>query len=196
MALALIYIFATAKPFSTRRLAMLFVSTLLVTTPALEIFRIRNARSDALVVGAWFTLFVWSIPVLQVVRDSLRYRALSLAAFRAASAFVLLTYAFVLSAAPIIALSHAVMASYTIHLALLLRLLAVAGLIAFLLRAASIAVPFANTHLRGRIRSTSDRPKAAHDAGDLKRRPGPVKLGRMILFRPGEADAKGPGGTA
>ena len=43
--LGLIYIFATAKPISMRRLAALFVLALIMATPVLEIFHVRNAET-------------------------------------------------------------------------------------------------------------------------------------------------------
>lgn len=94
MALALIYIFAAAKPFSIRRLVALFVVALILDTQALEILRLRNAQSNALVVAASLTLLVWSIPLFRLLRDSICRRSLTLDALRPVSEFVQLTYAF------------------------------------------------------------------------------------------------------
>lgn len=93
MALALVYIFATAKPFSIRRLAALFVLTLLMATPVLEVLRVRNTKNDALMIAAALTLLVWSTPLLRLLHDSIRRRSLTLDALRPVSEFVQLTYA-------------------------------------------------------------------------------------------------------
>lgn len=93
MSLALIYIFATAKPFSIRRLATLFALTLILATPALEILRVRNAQSNGSMIAALLTLLVWGIPLFRLLRDSICRRSLTLDALRPVSEFVQLTYA-------------------------------------------------------------------------------------------------------
>jgi hypothetical protein len=94
MALALIYILATAKPFSIRRLTALFALALILTTPMLEILRVRDAQSNALIIAASLTLLVWIIPLFRLLRDSICRRSLTLDALRPVSEFVQLTYAF------------------------------------------------------------------------------------------------------
>lgn len=135
--LGLIYIFATAKPFSVRRLTALFVSALLMAMPFLEIFHVRNVRNDALTIGALLTIFVWSIPLLRVLRDTVRYQSLSLGALRPVSPFVLWTYGFALAAAPIIAMPEALNPTRGLRLGGLLLLVAIASFVALLLRVGS-----------------------------------------------------------
>lgn len=133
MALALIYIFATAKPVSIRRLAALFVSILLMATPALEVFRVRDIKNDALVIAASLTLLAWITPLLSIVRDTIRYRSLCLEGLRSVSFFVLWTYGLALSAAPIAAMSEALNPTRWLHLGQLLGLPEIAGFIVLLL---------------------------------------------------------------
>ena len=163
MALALIYIFATAKPFSIRRLTALFVSTLLMATPFLEIFHVRNVRNDALMIGALLTLLVWSIPLLRALRDTVRYRSLSLDALRPVSVFVLWTYGFALAAAPITAMSEALNPTRGLHLGVLLRLLAIASFVALLLRAGSQSGSCVRSLRQVRIRGGFSKPYATPD---------------------------------
>jgi hypothetical protein len=105
MALAIIYIFASAKPVSTRRLAVLFVLTLISATLVQAICHFRNAQRESLVVAASLTLLIWSIPPLQVLRDTIHQGSLTLDALRSVSACVQWTYGFVLAAALLFALS-------------------------------------------------------------------------------------------
>ena len=133
VALALIYIFATAKPVSIRRLAALFVSILLMATPALEVFRVRDIKNDALVIAASLTLLAWITPLLSIVRDTIRYRSLCLERLRSVSFFVLWTYGLALAAAPIAAMPEALNPTRWLHLGQLLGLPEIAGLIALLL---------------------------------------------------------------
>ncbi len=135
MALALIYIFATAKPFSIRRLTALFAVALILTTPMLEILRVRDAQSYALIIAASLTLLVWSIPLFRLLRDSICRRSLTLDALRPVSQFVQLTYAFgfvglltitasvVLSGAKTLTLGHLMgFGATTLVMALIMRI--------------------------------------------------------------------------
>lgn len=109
MALALIYIFATAKPVSVRRLSTIFVGTLLLATLVQKVCHFRNAQSESLLVAASLTLLIWSIPPWQVLRDSLHQGSLTLGALRNASGCIQWTYGFVLAAIlllPFSMLSH------------------------------------------------------------------------------------------
>lgn len=134
MALALIYIFATAKPVSIRRLAALLVSTSLMTMPALRVFGVHHAQKDALAIGALLALIIWSIPLVRTVRDSVRRRSLSLNALQSVSFVVLCTYAFTLAALPVVAVSEVLNPSRVVHLRLLLQPLAIAVFIALFVR--------------------------------------------------------------
>lgn len=161
--LALIYIFATAKPFSVRRLTALFVSTLLMATPFLEIFHVRNVRSDALMIGVLLTIFVWSIPLLRVLRDTVRYQSLSLGALRSVSLFVLWTYGFALAAAPIIAMPEALNLTRGLHVGGFLLLLVIAGFVALLLRAGSHSGSCTGSLRQVRMRGRFSKPYATPD---------------------------------
>jgi hypothetical protein len=99
MTLALIYIFATAKPISVRRLSALFLLTLILVTPMQRIFGYGNTRPDALEVAGSLTLIVWSVPLWLVLRDTIYRGVLTLDAFRLVSAFVQWSYVLSLTAA-------------------------------------------------------------------------------------------------
>jgi hypothetical protein len=163
MALALIYIFATAKPFSIRRLTALFVSALLIATPFLEIVHVRNVRNDALTIAALLTLLVWITPLLRALRDTVRYRSLSLDALRPVSAFVLWTYGFALTAAPITAASEALNPTRRLHLGVLLQVLAIASFVALLLRTGSHSPRCARLLRQVRIHGGFSKPFATSD---------------------------------
>jgi hypothetical protein len=170
MALAIIYIFATAKPFSIRRLTALFVSVLLMATPFLEIVHVRNVRNDALTIAALLTLLVWITPLVGALRDTVRNRSLSLDALRPVSVFVLWTYGFALTAAPITAVSEALNPTRGLHLGVLLGVLAIASFVALLLRAGSHSPVVHDCSgkfaFAARLASRSQRPMTAA-CGDL-----------------------------
>jgi hypothetical protein len=180
MALALIYIFATAKPFSMRRLTALFVSALLMATPFLEIVHVRNVRNDALMIAALLTLLVWSTPLLRALRDTVRYRSLTLDALRPVSVFVLWTYGFALTGAPITAVSEALNPTHGLHLGVLLRVLAIASFVALLLRAGSqsgsCVRSLRQVRIRGGFSKPPQRPMTAA-YGNLNPRPPAVARG-------------------
>jgi len=135
MALALIYIFATAKPISIRRLSALFTLTLILSTLVKELFSIRDGQSYALVAAASLTVIVWITPLLQVLRDSICYRRLSLRPLRPVSTVVQLTYGFALAAVPTIAIAGALIGTRGMHPVVLLRLVTIAGVTALVLQA-------------------------------------------------------------
>lgn len=155
MALALIYTFARAKPFSIRRLAALCAVTLILTTPALEILRVRNAQSNALVIAASLTLLVWSIPLFRSLRDSICRRSLTLDALRSVSGFVQLTYAFGFASLLTVAGSVTLSGAKTLTLGHLAGLGPTTFVMALIIR---IALPFwpprgrSRTHARGSSR--------------------------------------------
>lgn len=134
MALALIYIFATAKPFSIRRLAAFFGVALILATPALQVFRVGNAQSNALIIAASLTLLVWSIPLFRLLRDSICRRSLTLDAFRHVSEFVQWTYAFGLVALLTIVAAVILDGAGPVTAGELMRLLAGACLIALVVQ--------------------------------------------------------------
>ena len=141
------YVFLTAKPISMRRLSALFVVALILVTPVLGALRVKDSQKDALFAATSVTLIVWITPLLHVVRNSIRYRLLSLDALRPVSTFVRLTYGFALAVTPMVAMSVALNGTRGFHLAALLRLVAIAGLIALPLYAGS-----RSSRLRGSLR--------------------------------------------
>jgi hypothetical protein len=125
--LGLIYIFATAKPISTRRLSMLFVLVLISACLALRVLHVSTPRG-ALVTATLVTLFAWSAPLFQVIRDTARCRALSLDALRQVSGFVCWTYGFAIAAILVVAISAILNPTQGLHLVVQPRLLAIAGI--------------------------------------------------------------------
>jgi len=132
MALALIYIFATAKPISIRRLAALFISTLILAVPTLAIFQIRNVREGALIVAASVTLLVWSIPMLRALRDILR--RWTCPQVHTVSARIQWTYAFAIAAGLILGASAMLHGTRVLHLGEFARLVAMICIAATILQ--------------------------------------------------------------
>lgn len=126
--LGLIYIFATAKPISMRRLSMLFVLVLISATLVLRVLQIRTP-GGALLTATLVTLFVWSTPLLHIMHATVSRRALSLDALRLVSAFVCWTYGFAIAAMPIVAVAAILSPTHSLHLALP-RLLVIAAIVA------------------------------------------------------------------
>ncbi len=129
--LGLIYIFATAKPISMRRLSQLFVLILISATLVLRVLHVNTPRG-ALLAATLVTLFVWSAPLLKIVHATASRRALSLGALRQVSGFVCWTYGFAITAIPIVAVSAIVNPTQSLHLALP-RLLVIAAIVALAL---------------------------------------------------------------
>lgn len=134
MALALIYIFAAAKPFSIRRLVALFTVALILATPALEILGVRSAQSNALIIATSLTLLVWSIPLFRLSRDSICSRSLTLDALRRVSEAVQLTYAFGFVGLSTIAASVTLSGAKTLTLGHLIRLVPTTFVMALIVR--------------------------------------------------------------
>jgi hypothetical protein len=126
--LGLIYILATAKPISMRRLSLLFVLVLISATLVLRVLQVRT-QGGALLTATLVTLFVWSTPLLHIMRATVSRRALSLVALRQVSGFVCWTYGFVITATPIVVVSAIVNPTQGLHLALP-RLLVIAAIVA------------------------------------------------------------------
>jgi hypothetical protein len=126
--LGLIYIFATAKPISMRRLSVLFVFVLISATLALRVLHVSMPHG-ALLTATSLTLFAWIIPLLHVMHATVSRRALSLDALRQVSGFVCWTYGFAIAAMPIVAVSAILNPTQSLHLALP-RLLVTAAIVA------------------------------------------------------------------
>ena len=124
--LGLIYIFATAKPISMRRLSLLFVLVLILATLVLPVLHVRTP-GGALLAATSLTLSAWSAPLLHIMHATLSRRALSLGALRQVSGFVCWTYGFAIAAVPIITISAILNPAQGLHLAVQPRLLAIAG---------------------------------------------------------------------
>jgi hypothetical protein len=125
--LGFIYIFATAKPISMRRLSMLFVLVLISATLVLRVLQVRTP-GGALLAAALVTLFVWSTPLLHILHATVSRRALSLDALRQVSGFVCWTYGFAIAAMPMVAVSAILNPMRSLHLAVLPRSIAIAGI--------------------------------------------------------------------
>ena len=130
--LGLIYIFATAKPISMRRLSLLFVLVLISATLVLRVLQVRTP-GGALLTATLVTLFVWSTPLLHIMHATVSRRALSLDALRQVSGFVCWTYGFAIAAMPIVAVSAILNPTQSLHLAVLPRSLAIVGISALFL---------------------------------------------------------------
>ena len=144
--LGLIYIFATAKPISMRRLSQLFVLALILATLVLRVLHVNTPRG-ALLTATLLTLFAWSTPLLHIMYATVSRRALSLDALRQVSGFVCWTYGFAIAAVPIVTVSAILSRTRGLHLALP-RLLVIAAIVALAstvfitrLRVATIARP-------------------------------------------------------
>lgn len=125
--LGFIYIFATAKPISIRRLSMLFVLALISATLALRVLHVSTPRGP-LLTATLVTLFVWSTPLLHIIHATIRRRALALDALGQVSGFVCWTYGFAIAAVPILAVSAILNPTHGVHLALP-RLLVTAAIV-------------------------------------------------------------------
>jgi hypothetical protein len=125
--LGLIYIFATAKPISMRRLSVLFVLVLISATLALRVLHVGMPHG-ALLTATSLTLFAWIIPLLHVMHATVSRRALSLDALRQVSGFVCWTYGCAIAAIPIVAVSAILDPTQGFYLAVQPRSLAIAGI--------------------------------------------------------------------
>lgn len=128
MALALIYMFATAKPVSIRRLVALFASIFILAKPFLEIFQVRNAQEGALLIAGSLTLLFWSLPLLRML-CAIPYHWTWLE-IQNVSARVQWTYLFVMLTVPILGTSAILRGTRPLHLGELVRLLAIIGIAA------------------------------------------------------------------
>jgi hypothetical protein len=126
--LGLIYIFATAKPISMRRLSLLFVLVLISATLVLRVLHVSTPRAP-LLTATLVTLFVWSTPLLHIMHATVSRRALSLDALRQVSGFVCWTYGFLIATMPIITVSAILNPTQGLHLTLP-RLLVIAAIVA------------------------------------------------------------------
>jgi hypothetical protein len=82
-----------------RRLSALFITTLILTLPALGVLHIRNSQGTALSIAMSLTLLAWSIPLLRLLRDNICRGSLNLGALDNVSTTVKWTYEFVFAAA-------------------------------------------------------------------------------------------------
>jgi hypothetical protein len=131
----LIYLFATAKPISVRRLSAFFVLALISANLGLRVLQITDASRNSLLIATSLVLLVWSIPLLRTLHQTVCNRSLVLDELHPVSAFVRLTYGLALAALPIAAITALSPSLRSVHLATLLRLLVMAGIAAFLAQA-------------------------------------------------------------
>jgi hypothetical protein len=134
MALALVYLFAAAKPISVRRLAALFVLTVFLATPVLGILHVRSIQSHALGIAALLSLIAWIIPPSQVLRNAIGRRALTSDSFRHVSESILWSYLVALGGASAIAASVTIHGTRNLTLGELVRLLSAVCGIALIVR--------------------------------------------------------------
>jgi hypothetical protein len=110
-----------------RRLSLLFVLVLISATLVLRVLQVRTP-CGALLTATLVTLFVWSTPLLHIMRATVSRRALSLDALRQVSGFVCWTYGCAIAATPIVAVSAILNPTQSLHLAVQPRSLAIAGI--------------------------------------------------------------------
>ena len=115
--LGLIYIFATAKPISMRRLSLLFVLVLISGTFVLRVLDVKDAPNEALLVATLLTVLAWSMPLLQIVHGVVCHRVLSFDALRRVSPLIQWTYCFVVTAVPMFAMLALLSSMYNLNLA-------------------------------------------------------------------------------
>jgi hypothetical protein len=130
--LGLIYIFATAKPISIRRLSLLFVLALISVTLVLRVLHVSTPHG-ALLSATLATLLVWSAPLLKIMYTTASCRRLSLDALQQVSGFVCWTYGFAIAAVPIVTVSAILSPTRSLHLAVLPRSLAISAISALFL---------------------------------------------------------------
>jgi hypothetical protein len=155
--LGLIYLFATAKPISVRRLSALFVLVLVLTNLGLRVLQIGDASRNSLLIAASLVLVVWAIPLLRALHQTACTRSLVLDALHPVSAFVRLTYGLALAVLPVAAITALCPPLRSVHLAIFLRLLVIAGIAAFLAQAGlTVRTPrMSSAPRRGRRRALS-----------------------------------------
>lgn len=132
--LAVIYLFATAKPISIRRLSALFIVTLMLAEPLLMALRVRNVLGDAFEMATLVTLLVWCVPLAHVIRCSLFRRALLTEPLRNISGSVQWTYAVTLVGILLVAIAAVHHAANSVHVRDLSQLLIKACAVALAMR--------------------------------------------------------------
>ena len=93
----LIYIFATAKPISLRRLLALFAAVLVWTKFVLVLAHTTHVPHLALRTAISITALVWSAPVARAVYDTTRLHKLQLRALQPVSDTIRWSYGFALT---------------------------------------------------------------------------------------------------
>lgn len=152
--LALIYVMATAKPISIRRLSALFVVVLVSANCALRMLQLGNVSRDAFWIATAISLFAWSVPLVETLRLTVCNQKLSLEALHSASDFVWWTYMCAFIAVRMAALTGIASFPHTLTLAALSRLLVAYGVTALALQ-----LGYVNWTLRKRLRPQSSRPR-------------------------------------
>ena len=155
--LGLIYLFATARPISVRRLSALFVLVLVSANLGLRVLQIRDASRNSLLIATSLVLVVWAIPLLRALHQTACTRSPVLDALHPVSALVRLTYGLTLAALPVAAITALCPPLRSVHLATLLRLLVTAGIAAFFAQAGlTLRTPrMSSAPRRGRRRALS-----------------------------------------
>lgn len=105
----------------------------MLTITLLSILRVQNVRADALFTAGSLTLLAWSLPLLQVLCDTMRSGSLRLDALEYVSSTIQWSYALVVAASPFaILLING--APRHLHFAGLATVLVVVGVLAFVLQ--------------------------------------------------------------
>lgn len=129
LALICLYIFATAKPISIRRLSLLFGLALISTILVSRVLQGKAVSRDALFIATLITVLAWIIPLLKAICSTACHRTLSLEALCPVSPSVKWTYGFALAFVPLLALTLMIDATHRLTFVELLRLILVAGLL-------------------------------------------------------------------
>jgi hypothetical protein len=147
--LGLIYIFLVAKPFSIRRLCVLFILALVLAMTLLCVFHAKHTLDDAVLIATSLVLLAWAFPLSRAAYDTIRFRRLTLEALHPVSEAVQWTYGAALAAVPITAMGWFVGPMHRLVLGLLPRLMTIAALCGFGLLVAT-SVGFGTRRIPGR----------------------------------------------
>jgi hypothetical protein len=132
--LAVVYLTLTAKPLSLRRLLILFIVALTVANIVLAACQVKHRPHAALIAATAVTLLVWSIPLARFAYYAMRFRVLVLDVLLPVSGLVRWTYGLALMAVPTLGIVVLLAPNHRLDLAVLPRVMAVAGLAGFMLQ--------------------------------------------------------------
>jgi hypothetical protein len=134
--LAVVYLALTAKPISLRRLVLLFIFALIAVNAVFAAFQMKHGPHAAVVIAAAITLLAWSMPLVRLAYYAIRLRVLVLGVIQSTSGFVRWTYEFAAMLMAMLLIVAAVHQMHPVTVAMLPRLLVVAGFAALALHLA------------------------------------------------------------